>query len=69
MTLRKIRGLLYEHGVSLKEVALRSGRSHATVRVVMSGHGKSRPIQEAVAKILRLPYEQVWNTNSRRKAA
>jgi lambda repressor-like predicted transcriptional regulator len=67
MPLRKIRGLLYEQGISLKEIALRAGRSHATVRVVMSGHGTSRHIQEVVSKILGIPYKQLWDNH--RKAA
>ncbi len=32
----------------------------STVRVVISGCQPSRPIQEAVAEALGMPYEEVW---------
>lgn len=67
MTLRKIRGLLYEQGISLKDVARHAGRSHATVRVVLSGHGTSHHIRKVVARLLGIPYKKLWNEN--RKAA
>lgn len=31
-----------------------------TVNIVINGHQRSRPIQEAVAKVLGIPYEEVW---------
>jgi hypothetical protein len=31
-----------------------------TVYVVLNGHQQSRPIQEAVADLLGIPFEEVW---------
>jgi lambda repressor-like predicted transcriptional regulator len=66
--LRKIRALLYEKGISQKEVARITGRRPSTVRVVLSGRGTSRPIQETVAELLNIPYEELW-PNSKQRAA
>jgi lambda repressor-like predicted transcriptional regulator len=59
----KIRALLVERGIRQKDIApLVKPRPVApsTVRVVISGCQRSRPIQEAVAEILGIPYEKIW---------
>lgn len=69
MTLRKIRALLYENGILLKDVAARAQRRPSTVRVVMAGKGTSRHIQGVIARMLKMPYEKLWGSESSHKRA
>jgi hypothetical protein len=69
MTLRRIRCLLYLKNIKVKQVAEWAGVSPTTASVVLTGRGKSKPIQAAVAELLGKPYEKVWGRSTARKAA
>jgi lambda repressor-like predicted transcriptional regulator len=63
MTPNEIRAELKRRGINQADIApLVRPRpvKPSTVRVVISGCQRSRPIQEAVAEVLGIPYEKIW---------
>lgn len=57
-------------GITGVDIAKKLGISPDTVYVVVGGYGKSRRIQEAIAKALGMPYEELWpEKNNNKKAA
>ena len=63
MTTNEIKALLVERGIKQKDIAplVRPRPVHPkTVNIVINGHQRSRPIQEAIARILDIPYEKIW---------
>jgi lambda repressor-like predicted transcriptional regulator len=63
MTPKEIRAELKRRKITQQEIApLVKPRpvKPSTVRVVISGCQRSRPIQEAVAEALGIPYEEMW---------
>lgn len=58
--LRKIKALLIERDIKIKDIAALAGKSPTTVSIVLTGKGKSKLIQETISCALNLPYEQLW---------
>lgn len=68
LPLRKIRALLVEHEIRVKEVARRAKVSPVTVSIVLTGKGKSSRIQHVIANAVGMPYEALWEEPEERVA-
>ncbi len=66
MTLLKIKALLIENGIKVKDIAKKAHVSPVTVSIVLTGKGKSKNIQKTIARAIGMKYSDVWNN---RKAA
>lgn len=60
LPLRKIRALLVEHEIRVKEIARRANVSPVTVSIILTGKGKSKNIQRTISTALRVSYEVLW---------
>lgn len=65
---RKVKALMVLNGIKGVGIAKKLGVSPTTVYVVLSGKGKSRRIQKAVAEALDMTVEDLW-PNGNNKAA
>ncbi len=59
----KIKILLLETGITQSALAERFAVSQAFISQVISGKSKSYPIQKAISKILKVPFEELWSNN------
>lgn len=57
---RHIKALLVEKGITQVSIAQKIGVSRVTISVVLGGHGKSRRIQVAIARALRMRLTDLW---------
>lgn len=58
---RKIKSLMALKGIKGVDIAARLGVSRVTVSIVITGKGKSKRIQQAIADILGVSYGKLWN--------
>ncbi|WKZ32959.1 MAG: transcriptional regulator [Thermodesulfobacteriota bacterium] len=65
---RKVKALMVLNNIKGVDIAKKLGVSPTTVYVVLSGKGKSRRIQKAVAEALDMTVEDLW-PNGNNKAA
>jgi len=56
----EIKAQLVRNGIKIKDVAAEANVAPVTVSVVLNGHGKSRHIQETIARMLHKPYKKLW---------
>lgn len=65
---KKVKSLLVLKGIKMVDVAKQIGVSRVTVSIVITGKGKSRRIQQAIADMLGKSYEELWlsGKNNRR---
>ncbi len=71
LPLNKIRALLVEHEIRVKDIARAARVSPTTVSIVLTGRGRSRHIQAVVAGMLGAQYETLWGREEspKKKAA
>jgi len=62
---RKIRALLIERGITVRQIVQKLGLQPATVSGVINRHRRSRRIEETIVEILGLPYEDLWGSPPR----
>ncbi len=62
--LKKIKAMLIERDIKINDIANLAGVSPTTVSVVITGKGKSIPIQKTIAEVLNVPYETLWRSQS-----
>lgn len=65
---RKVRALMVLNGIKGVDIARKLKISPTTVYVVLTGKGKSRRIQKAIAEALGMPFGELW-PNGNNKAA
>jgi len=58
--IRRIKALMALNGITGVDIAKELNVSPNTVYVVLAGYGKSRRIQEAVARALRMTVGELW---------
>lgn len=64
---RKIKALMILKGVKSIDIARKLGVSHVTVSVVLTGKGKSRRIQQAIADALGVSFHDIWSKKNNKK--
>lgn len=60
MTSREIRASLILNGVKCVDIAKQLGVQKPAVTLIITRKQKSRRIQEAIAKAINKPFEEVW---------
>lgn len=65
---RKVKALMVLNGIKGVDIARKLKVSPVTVYIVISGRGKSRRIQRAIAEALGTTVEELW-PNGNNKAA
>lgn len=68
LPLLKIKALLIENDIKIKDVAKKAGVSPTTVSIVLTGKGKSRPVQKIIANMVHRPYEALWREEFKKAA-
>lgn len=63
---RKVKSLMVLKGIKMVDIARQIGVSRVTVSIVITGKGKSRRIQQAIAVALGEKYERLWPSNGNR---
>ena len=64
---RKVKSLMALKGIKGVDVAAQLGVSRVTVSIVITGKGKSKRIQQAIADILGVSYGKLWNGKKRKE--
>lgn len=62
---RKVKALMVLNGIKGVDIAKKLKVSPVTVYIVISGKGKSRRIQKAIADALGMSFEDLWPENNK----
>lgn len=62
---RKVKALMVLNGIKGVDIAKKLKVSPVTVYIVISGKGKSRRIQKAIAEALGMSFEELWPENTK----
>ena len=65
---RKIKSLMALYGIKGTDIAKKLGLSRVTISIVITGKGKSRRVQKAIALALDMPVEELWPENDKKAA-
>jgi transcriptional regulator with XRE-family HTH domain len=57
---RKVKSLMVLHDIKGVEIARKLNRSPKTVSIVLTGRGRSKYIEQAVADALGMPHEKLF---------
>mgnify|MGYP000896842406 CR=1 FL=1 len=64
MTPQEIKAHLILKGIKHCELAKELGVHKTAITLVINGNGKSKRIQEAIAKAINKPFNEVWKKKS-----
>lgn len=69
MSPSKIKALLTEREILQTEIARDLGISDASVSMVIKKRSRSYRVEKRIADLVGIPYEKLWGSEPRRKAA
>ncbi len=64
---RKVKSLMVLKGIKGTDSARQLGLSRVTVSVVITGKGKSRRIQQAIADTLGVSFDELWSEKNKKR--
>jgi DNA-binding Xre family transcriptional regulator len=64
---RKVKSLMVLKGIKGTDIARQLGLSRVTVSVVITGKGKSRRIQQAIADTLGVSFDDLWSEKNKKR--
>lgn len=66
---KKIRALLVERGIKITTIARDLGITQPSVSLVISRNSRSYRVEKEISDRLGKPYERLWGSEPRRRAA